>query len=197
MIVNEPVNEKGLTRKKYTESRSKRTIMTAIPAFASMLAFGFATIPIMNRFAPEQPVGYKTHDNARQTLTELSDLREEISSPSAFNPINLPYRTEALDGFLVRGGFAPSVPYEQREILDNAISIVKDDINRMEIANPTLATYEGRLESHEYKTSLVQNSGVIGSFILGMVSLVYSNRRTVRERKFGSTNFNQKPRDSK
>ncbi len=191
MIVNEPVNEKGLTLKEHTKSTSKRTIMAAIPVLASMLAFGFAIRPIMNRFAPEQPVGYKTYDNARQTLTELSDLREEISPPSTFNPINLPYRTEVLDGFLVRGGFAPSVPYEQREILDNAISIVKGDIKGMETANPSLATYEGRSQSHKNTTELYTLFGSAGITALGIGAISCSTSSGAKRRRLGSTNFNQ------
>ena len=178
MIVNEPVNEKGLTRQQYKERMETRSKNIARGAVLSM-ALSMGNIIYQTGRAiidkPIQPAGYQTYVDAGTTL---STLRQRIISLQDISP-NLPYAPDSLQEQL-EGAFN-----EARQVtkLDDITKIVERDMAQMREEHPEYAVYDNKLASirqnfSNYGTSVsMAILGLGGALSIGIPAFAARRKR--------------------
>ncbi|MBS3099006.1 hypothetical protein J4462_02235 [Candidatus Pacearchaeota archaeon] len=177
---DEPRNEKGLTRSEYydmLEKRHKRIgkiVMSIFLVGASSAAY----FGVKGAFTgPQQPEGYQQYVDANATLKNLQDFKDEFEIP------RMPYSTTALDDASA-GAFG--IDKEKESKLEQAVSIVRDDITKMESKNPEYAGFENKIS--DYKNMWFNRMGFVawGTALAGLIGAYMFD---ARPKKLGSEDF--------
>ena len=182
MIVNEPVNEKCLTREEYDKGRRRNMIglMAGVGA-SGVLGLGIAGYQTYEGItnSPKEPQGYKTYVDAQTTLSTLIFNRDTLKLKQSNQLMGLPYRPESLDEALAGVLVIPNEEIENKvKKLDSAIALIQDDIQGMATANPEYAGYPENVISHNTSSAYKIIGGLLGGyFSLAIPVLFITNRR--------------------
>ncbi len=179
------VNEKGLTREQFDKKiRSYHNRNVGFICLISLAYVGNAAYQVF-RPSPVKPENHQTYLDARETLSALQTKRNRLADE--LNLEGLSYKTpevnEALAGISnLRDNQDPRI-----NILDNAVSIVKTDVSRME---PEISAYEEGLRRLESRRLIYALSGVLPYLAAAVAGRVFLGRK---EKKLGSANFTYDP----